>query len=31
MNKLKVYIDTSAIGYLDEQESSKEIQVIATL
>ena len=25
MKKLKVYIDTSAIGYLDEQESPKEM------
>ena len=25
MKKLKIYLDTSAIGYLDEQESPKEM------
>ena len=31
MKKLKIYIDTSAIGYLDEQESPKEMSEMRLL
>ena len=31
MRKLKIYLDTSAIGYLDEQESPKEMAEMKAL
>jgi len=31
MKKLKIYIDTSAIGYLDEQESPREMSEMRLL